>query len=423
MGSLHDFEIAHPDQGSRGLGGPRSERQFMGGAFWNPPATPRMNRRPHAKTSRILDCTCGQTSSGFRVEAGEPHQYRGRMNSSEEFSDAMVIALADGRVIYWNQAAAAEFGWPQVEARKPAEPGAAAAASDAPETIHLEGSPGSDAVAPQARIVLESGKTVWLESKRTLLADAEGEVCGHWHRLRQAKSSGPARAPDGPPPADTRGVAERQVLHQLNNFFASIHSSLDLALGIKEPAEVAAFLQQAQESARKGAQIIHELQVRQMAVPGGGAASAGNVRPYAAVLATTSEETSPAGLEGKERLLLAEDSKSMRALIRAVLTYRGYTVVEAADGEEAVSRFIVDGPFDLVLLDMGLPKLVGPEVLRRLRARNPAVRALALSGSLFGGEEAGVNPGGSFDGFLNKPFRNVELVKLVRRILDQPAAV
>jgi len=55
---------------------------------------------------------------------------------------------------------------------------------------------------------------------------------------------------------------------------------------------------------------------------------------------------SPASLEGTERILLVEDDESVRLLIRAVLTYRGYEIVEACDGGEAVDTFQRDGLFD-----------------------------------------------------------------------------
>lgn len=344
------------------------------------------------------------------------------MNFCDGFSGAVLIALVDGRVVYWNQTAASEFGWLQIESRNRAGQDLVSAPSDTPNFIHSGGPLGSEACAQPVKVILQSGKAAWLESRMTLLTDAEGGVCGHLHRLQRAKTSEPATDQLGPSEAVKPTVTKRQVLHQLNNIFACIHSSLDLALGAKEAAEGAAFVQQAQESTRKGAQLITELQLREMEAPGAASSDASEVRPHSTVLADTGDDPAPAALEGKERLLLAEDSQSMRALIRAVLTYRGYTIIEAADGEEAVNKFSSDGPFDLVLLDMGLPKLVGPEVLRRLRAQNPAVRVLALSGGLFGGEENAVESGGSFDGFLNKPFRNIEMVKLVRRILDRPAA-
>ncbi len=344
------------------------------------------------------------------------------MNSCDGFSGAVLIALADGQAIYWNETAAAEFGWPRIAARSLAALGQTTVASEVPSEIQFEGSPGLDADAQLVKVIFRSGKTALLESRVMRLRDAAGGAGGYLYLLHRANSGAAARAESGDSATAKPGVSERKVLHQLNNVFASIHSSLDLALGVPEPAERGTFLQQAQESARRGAMIINELQLREMEVPGAAATNSGNVQPYAAGPAVAGDDALPVTLEGTERLLLAEDEKSMRALIRAVLAYRGYTVIEAVDGKEAVEKFVADGPFDLVLVDMELPKLVGPEVLRHIRAKNPAVRVLALSGSLFGAEERTLPPVNRFNGFLNKPFRNIELLKLVRRILDHPAA-
>jgi len=71
-----------------------------------------------------------------------------------------------------------------------------------------------------------------------------------------------------------------------------------------------------------------------------------------------------------QKVLLVEDSKFLRLTNERVLTKAGYEVCTAADGEEALSVAQAKLP-DVILLDMMLPKLSGPEVLRRLKA-NPA---------------------------------------------------
>jgi CheY-like chemotaxis protein len=231
------------------------------------------------------------------------------------------------------------------------------------------------------------------------------------------ESNGKAADKSGHSPAVKAGSTWWQVLHQLNNVFATIHSSLDLALSGRQHSEAESFLLQAQESARKGALIINELQLRGKELPGITEPKSGDAKAKSAGEAEQTPDPSPAALEGSERLLVAEDDKPMRALIRAVLTYRGYEVIEAVDGEDAVNKYLENGPFDLVILDMDMPKLAGTEVLLRIRARDASARALALSGALFDDETAR-NPASRFNGLLNKPFRNIDLVKLVRRILD-----
>jgi CheY-like chemotaxis protein len=82
-----------------------------------------------------------------------------------------------------------------------------------------------------------------------------------------------------------------------------------------------------------------------------------------------------------ESILLIEDSRLLRKATERVLLKAGYRVVTAADGEEALRIAFATSP-DLILLDMLLPKLSGPEVLRALR-KNPGTQKtpiIVLSG-------------------------------------------
>ena len=82
-----------------------------------------------------------------------------------------------------------------------------------------------------------------------------------------------------------------------------------------------------------------------------------------------------------ESILLIEDSRLIRKATERVLLKAGYRVVTAGDGEEALRVAFATCP-DLILLDMLLPKLSGPEVLRALR-RNPGAKKtpiIVLSG-------------------------------------------
>jgi CheY-like chemotaxis protein len=77
-----------------------------------------------------------------------------------------------------------------------------------------------------------------------------------------------------------------------------------------------------------------------------------------------------------KRILLAEDDRFLRKAAEATLRASGYTVVTAADGEEALARARSEQP-DLVLLDLIMPKLQGFEVLRALKA-DPATAAIPV---------------------------------------------
>jgi signal transduction histidine kinase len=130
--------------------------------------------------------------------------------------------------------------------------------------------------------------------------------------------------------------------------------------------------------------------------------------------AVVSEPKAP---EGTERILVVDDEELVRLVTKAVLAYRGYRIVEAEDGEDALRKYSSGpGSFDLVLMDMHMPKLNGFDALLRIRELNPKARAIVLSGGVHDPEENfGQMPGVAF---LHKPFENQELLQLVRRMLD-----
>lgn len=81
-----------------------------------------------------------------------------------------------------------------------------------------------------------------------------------------------------------------------------------------------------------------------------------------------------------KRILLAEDDRFLRKAAEAALRNRGYTVLIAVDGEEAVQRARSEAP-DVILLDLIMPKLQGFEVLRALKedAVTAAIPVIVLS--------------------------------------------
>lgn len=92
-------------------------------------------------------------------------------------------------------------------------------------------------------------------------------------------------------------------------------------------------------------------------------------------------ERPPADLEkGREKILLAEDNTEVRKLIMKVLTDNGYTVIEAADGEEAVKKFKENQDVDILLLDSVMPNKNGREAYDEMRELKPSIKALFTSG-------------------------------------------
>ena len=114
----------------------------------------------------------------------------------------------------------------------------------------------------------------------------------------------------------------------------------------------------------------------------------------------------------RERILLADDEEMVRKAIRLILAGRGYQIVEAVDGEDAVEKYIRASPgFDLVLLDLDMPRLNGFDALQRIRKHHSAARVILLSGGAHALDASQIT-------FVQKPFENEELIKRVRETLD-----
>jgi CheY-like chemotaxis protein len=122
---------------------------------------------------------------------------------------------------------------------------------------------------------------------------------------------------------------------------------------------------------------------------------------------------------GTETILFAEDNETVRLLNREVLQEFGYTVIEAADGEQALQKFREHRDrIDLFILDVIMPKKNGREVFEEARRSNPNVKALFTSGypaDLI--QKEGVLEKGLH--FLSKPSSPEALVRKVREVLDQ----
>jgi two-component system OmpR family response regulator len=115
------------------------------------------------------------------------------------------------------------------------------------------------------------------------------------------------------------------------------------------------------------------------------------------------------------RILITEDDASLAEALQFSLAQAGYAVDWVANGA-AADEALKGDVFGLVILDLGLPKLDGFEVLRRLRRRNPSVPVLILSGREKPEEKVlGLDLGA--DDYLVKPFSLNELQARVRALL------
>ena len=119
------------------------------------------------------------------------------------------------------------------------------------------------------------------------------------------------------------------------------------------------------------------------------------------------------------RILIAEDDVALSEALQFSLTQAGYAVDHVAHGMAADEALKGDG-FGLLILDLGLPKIDGLEVLRRLRKRNSLLPVLILSGREQPEEKvAGLDLGA--DDYLVKPFSLSELQARVRALLRRSA--
>ncbi len=136
-----------------------------------------------------------------------------------------------------------------------------------------------------------------------------------------------------------------------------------------------------------------------------------------AVAATSAPPTT---LRGTETILLAEDEEQVRAVARDILQRAGYTVLEARTPEEAIAiAESPDTPIDLLLSDVVMPQMSGPELAKQVKARRPQLKVLCMSGYA---EDATVRHGVIDAGlpFLQKPITVEGLTKKVRAVLDGP---
>jgi two-component system cell cycle response regulator DivK len=124
----------------------------------------------------------------------------------------------------------------------------------------------------------------------------------------------------------------------------------------------------------------------------------------------------------KPVILVVEDNERNRKLVRTILEFRGYEVVECEDGEPSLELARTHRPA-LVLMDIQLPKMDGIEALGRLRAdpETSAIPVVAVTASVTPGERERVMSAG-FSGYIAKPIDVASFGAMVDKLAGKAAA-
>jgi len=126
----------------------------------------------------------------------------------------------------------------------------------------------------------------------------------------------------------------------------------------------------------------------------------------------------PPAISGTETLLIVENEAAIRNLLQMALRKNGYTVLAAESGREALDLVSThSGPIHLLITDVMMPDIDGPELVRRLSTIRPETQTLFMSGYM---DDALGDQGvlASSVNFIQKPFSPRMIAQKVRDILD-----
>lgn len=119
----------------------------------------------------------------------------------------------------------------------------------------------------------------------------------------------------------------------------------------------------------------------------------------------------------KSRILVVDDEEALRTVLSSELAGVGYDIETASDGDEAIN--LVQGKkFDLVLLDIKMPKVDGFEVLKFIKKSYPSIRVIMLTGFADLKNAIESKKHGAED-FVSKPYDLVDLLTTIERVLSE----
>jgi CheY-like chemotaxis protein len=209
-------------------------------------------------------------------------------------------------------------------------------------------------------------------------------------------------------------VPVAQVTHGLNNALTVINGFSELLLGAMSECDPhRRYVEEIQRAGQHAAELTQQLLTRAEPPLAKAAGASRTLRELA-------HEHS-----GHETILLVEDDEAVRDAVMHELVVLGYTVIEAANGPEALR--VAEGQprrrIDLLLTDVVMPEMDGCKLAARLRESQPALKVVFSSGYA---REAALrqSPRRSSDGFLPKPYDAAALAGTICEVLgeNQPAA-
>ena len=120
----------------------------------------------------------------------------------------------------------------------------------------------------------------------------------------------------------------------------------------------------------------------------------------------------------RETVLVADDEPSIRRILTSALSDKGYTVLQAYDGVDglAVANGHQGEAIELLVTDIRMPRMDGPELAEHLRATHPGLKVIFISSQSVQPQDVQAYGGE----FLEKPFRLDTFTAKVREVLDQP---
>ena len=122
--------------------------------------------------------------------------------------------------------------------------------------------------------------------------------------------------------------------------------------------------------------------------------------------------TEPVDVRGR-RILLVDDDKPLRDIVRLMLELEGHNVTEAVDGAEALRLFTM-GVFDVVITDFEMPRMKGNELAAAIKLTAPSLPILMITAS----ERAMRESANSVDALMHKPFTVTELHGALKKVLS-----